>query len=222
MKAQFQIVLILFWRESMECIDLFRYLQEQIHTTVIATTNDMGQPITCAIDLMDYDTQGLYFLTAKGKNFYQRLIQREYLSLTGIKGKDTMTCVAISLQGKVKEIGSDYLNRLLSKNTYMYEIYPTEASRKALTVFQIYEGVIEWFDLSKKPIERYSFSFGMNQEKRQGYYITDACISCGICLSVCPQHCIKINTKASIKEENCLHCGNCQNACPTQAVKRWS
>ncbi|MDE6655397.1 MAG: hypothetical protein K2J85_00225, partial [Anaeroplasmataceae bacterium] len=78
----------------MECIDLFRYLQEQIHTTVIATTNDMGQPITCAIDLMDYDTQGLYFLTAKGKNFYQRLIQREYLSLTGIKGKDTMTCVA--------------------------------------------------------------------------------------------------------------------------------
>lgn len=30
---------------------------------------------------------------------------------------------------------------------------------KALTVFQIYEGSGEWFDLSKKPIERASFTF---------------------------------------------------------------
>ena len=42
----------------------------------------------------------------------------------------------------------------------MKEIYPTPDSQKALTVFQLYEGSGEWFDLSKKPIERFSFSFG--------------------------------------------------------------
>lgn len=42
----------------------------------------------------------------------------------------------------------------------MYEIYPTEQSRKALTVFCIYDANGEWFDLSKKPIERADFSIG--------------------------------------------------------------
>ena len=42
----------------------------------------------------------------------------------------------------------------------MYEIYMTDESRQALTAFQIYEGIGEWFDLSKKAIERFGFSFG--------------------------------------------------------------
>lgn len=34
------------------------------------------------------------------------------------------------------------------------EIYPKVESMSALTVFQLYKGSGEWFDLSKKPIER--------------------------------------------------------------------
>lgn len=49
---------------------------------------------------------------------------------------------------------------LFEKNPYMEKIYPDEGSRSALTVFEIYEGNGEWFDLSKSPIERASFSFG--------------------------------------------------------------
>mgnify|MGYP000391483360 CR=1 FL=1 len=116
--------------------------------------------VTCAIDVMDYDDNGLYFLTAKGKNFYDRLKRNGYVALTGMKGKDTMSCVAVYLRGKVKEIGSEPLERLFKKNSYMYEIYPTEQSRKALTVFCIYDANGEWFDLSKKPIERADFSIG--------------------------------------------------------------
>ena len=47
---------------------------------------------------------------------------------------------------------------------------------KALTVFQIYEGTGEWFDLSKKPIERASFNFGKVEIKREGYFVTEYCI----------------------------------------------
>lgn len=140
-------------------MNYLKYLVEEIHTTVMATTDANDLPVTCAIDVMDYDDNGLYFLTAKGKNFYDRLKRNGYVALTGMKGKDTMSCVAVSLRGKVKEIGSEPLERLFKKNSYMYEIYPTEQSRKALAVC-IYDANGEWFDLSKKPIERADFSIG--------------------------------------------------------------
>lgn len=204
----------------MKNIEIFKLLQEQIHTTVIATNDEKGNPVTCAVDIMDFDESGIYFLTAKGKNFYKRLKSNAYLSLTGIKGENTMSCVAVSLWGKVKEIGVEYLKRLLDKNPYMYEIYPTEQSRSALTAFCLYEGGGEWFDLSQKPIERFSFSFGNYMMKANGYFVTDKCIGCGRCLSVCPQNCIELSKQAMIRQKNCLRCGNCFDNCPTKAIER--
>lgn len=177
--------------------------------------------MTCAVDIMDYDDDGLYFLTAKGKNLYERLKQGGYVALTGMRGKDTLSCVAISVRGKVREIGNDRLCRLFSKNPYMNEIYPTEESREALTVFQIYEGSGEWFDLSQKPIERDSFTFGNGQNVEQGYEITDSCVGCGACGTVCPQGCIDFSSvPAVIIQKNCMHSGNCMAVCPQHAVIR--
>ena len=199
----------------------FRYLVEEIHTTIVATVDDEGLPVTAAIDMMDYDEDGLYFLTAKGKSFYDRLGKREFLALTAIKGEDTMSSVAVSVRGKVRELGYGMIPELFEKNPYMHEIYPTEESMQALTVFQIYEGTCEWFDLSKKPIERASFTFGGSHKKEEGYFITDACIGCGSCTAVCPQQCIDTgDIPHVIRQENCLHCGNCMTACPVGAVEK--
>ena len=207
--------------KDMEAKDYLRYISEVIHTTIVATVDDEGHPVTAAIDMMDSDENGLYFLTAKGKSFYDRLIKREYLALTALKGETTMTSIAVSVKGKVKELGSEKIPELFEKNPYMKEIYPTEESRKALTVFQIYEGSGEWFDLSKKPIERANFTFGGSKEKPEGYFITDACIGCGSCIAVCPQNCIRTDDILyEIEQEHCLHCGNCLSACPVGAVIR--
>ena len=128
-------------------MNYLKYLVEEIHTTVVATVDDAGLPVTAAIDMMDYDEGGLYFLTAKGKGFYDRLKKRGVLALTGTKGTDTMHCAALSIRGKVRELGGELLPRLFEKNDYMNEIYPDAASRSALTVFVIYEGSGEWPDL---------------------------------------------------------------------------
>lgn len=198
-----------------------KYIVDEIHTTVVATMDDNELPVTSAMDMMDWDENGLYFLTAKDKGFYDRLKKCEYMALTGMKGEDTMSCVAVSVRGKVKELGSDLLPRLFEKNPYMNEIYPTAESQKALTVFQLYEGSGEWFDLSKKPIERVSFTFGGAKTKETGYFITTACTGCRACAAVCPQSCIDYSaTKATIRQENCLRCGNCMNVCPQKAVIR--
>ena len=199
----------------------FRYLVEEIHMTIVATVDDEGLPVTAAIDMMDCNENGLYFLTAKGKSFYDRLVKRGFLALTAIKGEDTMSSVAVSVRGKVKELGYDRIPELFKKNPYMHDIYPTEESMHALTVFLIYEGTGEWFDLSKKPIERASFTFGGSQKKEEGYFITDACIGCGSCAVVCPQQCIDTtDIPHVIRQENCLHCGNCMTACPVGAVEK--
>ena len=199
------------------------YIVREIHTTIVATVDDEGLPVTAAIDMMAADEHGLYFLTAKGKGFYDRLVKRQYLALTALKGEDTMSCVAVSVRGKVRELGNERIPELFELNPYMKEIYPTENSMQALTVFLIYEGSGEWFDLSKKPIERASFTFGGAEKRAEGYFITDACIGCGSCAAVCPQNCIMTKcTPYVIAREHCLHCGNCLTACPVGAVERRS
>ena len=170
----------------MQTRDYLRYIVEGIHSVVFATVDSMGRPVTCAIDIMDYD-EG----------------------------------VAVSVQGRAREIGADRLADLFFKNPYMEKIYPDADSRGALTVFQIYEGTGEWFDLSRFPIERASFSFGGIQADEAGYFVTDRCIGCKFCRSRCPQACIDTaQTPAVIRQEHCLHCGNCLEICPVGAIER--
>lgn len=203
----------------MDTKDYLSYVVTEIHRTIVATVDDEGLPVTAAIDMMDTDGNSLYFLTAKGKGFYDRLIKRGFLSLTAMKGADTMSSVAVSIRGKVRELGYKKIPDLFEKNPYMKEIYPTAESMKALTVFQIYEGTGEWFDLSKKPIERASFTFGDADKKEEGYIITDKCVGCGSCVDVCPQNCIITECiPYVIEQEHCLHCGNCLTVCPVGAV----
>lgn len=203
----------------METKDYLYFIVNQIHTTVVATVDDSGMPVTCAIDMMDCDENSLYFLTAKGKNFYDRLRKRGCLAFTGLKGEDTMSRVAVSVRGKVRELGAEKVTELFDKNTYMYSIYPDAASRSAISVFQIYEGSGEWFDLSKKPIERAEFGFGGAHKSSGGYFVNDKCIGCKLCYSKCPQKCIDISRKpVVINQNNCLHCGNCFEICPMRAI----
>lgn len=206
---------------KMDSQGYLRYLVDEIHTVIVATVDEDGLPVTAAIDMMDCDEGGLYFLTARGKGLYDRLTRQGFVALTALKGEDTMSSVSISVRGRVRELGSARIPELFEKNPYMYRIYSAEESRAALTVFQVFEGTGEWFDLSKRPIERASFTFGGAEEEREGYLITSACIGCGSCVEVCPQDCIVTDSiPYVIQQGHCLHCGNCLATCPAGAVER--
>lgn len=198
--------------------DILKILQEDIHTTIMATVDEYGNPHTCAIDMMLLEDEKLYFLTARGKKFYQRLMNNPHIALTGLKGEDTMSSIAISLQGKVKNIGHNKIESIFQKNSYMSQIYPNQQARDALEVFKIEECIGEYFDLSQKPIFRQSFSVGKKMSV-QGYKVTDHCIGCQECYRVCPQKCIDITGKPVIIQQNhCLHCGKCYEVCPIKAI----
>ena len=193
-----------------------KLLVETIHSTTIATIGADGHPQTRVIDMMLYDEQGVYFLTAKGKAFYAQLMEQGYIALSATKGK-----ISISLRGKTKNIGSEKLDEIFEKNTYMKSIYPGD-TRRALEVFCLYEAAGEYFDISDPAhILRDSIVIGNPAHTASGFVIGTGCIGCGTCLAVCPQKCIDIGqTPAVIDQHHCLHCGRCVESCPVQAVVR--
>lgn len=201
--------------------EILNILQADIHSTVFATVDEQGLPQTCVIDLMLADGDGLYFLTAKGKSFYERLTARPFAALSGMKGGDTLSTVAISVRGAVRSIGKERLAEIFEHNPYMAKIYPTEKSREALEVFHIYRGEGEYFDLSQLPPYRQSFAFGGAELHRTGYRVNpDKCIGCMGCRSVCPQGCISNVIPRAIDPSHCIHCGSCFRICPVKAVEK--
>ena len=205
----------------MESKDYLKILKDETHSVVVATIDDNGLPQTRVIDIMLVDDNSVYFITAKGKEFYHQLMKQEYVSISGMSGgKGSLNKKSISLRGKVKNIGQNLLDKVFEENPYMAQIYPQRESRSALEVFRLYEGQGEYFDLSTKPINRASFVIGKSNIEDSGYTINDKCTACGLCISKCPTNCIQSGEKYKINKNNCLHCGNCYEVCPYDAIDK--
>ena len=200
----------------MQTGDYLRLLAEQIHSAVIATIGADGHPQTRVIDIMLWDDKGVYFLTAKGKTFYEQLMEQKYISLSATKNK-----YSVSLRGRVTNIGSEKLDEIFEKNPYMQQIYPAD-TRNALEVFAVYDAEGEFFDISNPShVTRDSFVIGAARKKEKGYFIGKGCIGCKLCYSVCPQKCINFSKKQTVIVQNhCLHCGRCAEICPKQVIEK--
>lgn len=196
--------------------DYLKLLVEDIHSTTVATIGADGHPQTRIIDMMLWDEQGVYFLTAKGKAFYAQLMEQSFIALSATRNK-----VSISLRGKIKNIGSERLDEIFETNPYMQSIYPGD-TRAALEVFCLHEAEGEYFDISDPThVTRDSIVIGRAETAQTGYFVGKDCIGCKLCYSVCPQKCIDITKKpVVIDQHRCLHCGRCAETCPRQIIEK--
>ena len=198
--------------------DCFKILRE-IRDTSMATVGEDGTPRLRIIDtmLVESDNEGdrLYFLTARGKDFYKELMVNNTVAITGLNEK----WETVRVWGKVKNVGQELLGKMFEENPSMINVYPGE-TRDILEVFCLYEGEGEYFCLATEPIEREPFSFGEGRITEKGFEITDDCIGCGTCSGSCPQKAIDEGMPYSIRQNNCLHCGRCYEHCPVQAIIR--
>ena len=51
------------------------------------------------------------------------------------------------------------------------------------------------------------------------FYVTDACISCGRCASVCPLNNIQMKDGKPVWGSSCTHCMACICRCPKDAIE---
>ncbi|MGN8913643.1 4Fe-4S binding protein [Anaerofustis butyriciformans] len=200
--------------------DYLSFLVDEVHSTVFATVDKNGEPETSIIDLMLYDEDSVYFLTAKGKPFYDRLMDKKVVSISAMKGMNTMSTKAIMMKAKVMNIGRDKLDEIFEKNTYMNEIYTSEESKMALEVFKVYDMEGEYLDMSQQPILRKTFSIGGGNVRKASYHINGDCIGCGKCFEVCSFKAIKKGNPYKIIDNYCFECGNCYSVCPVNAVDK--
>ena len=179
----------------METKDYLRILKEKIHSTVIATVDGEGHPVSRVIDIMLTDENSLYFITAKGKAFYAQHMAEIYPQ------EESRTALEVF---QVAEGTGEFFD--LSVKPIFRDTFVLGVSAK---------GEAGQMGQNGEKTQR-------NASGQQGgYFITDRCRGCRICCSKCPQKCIDMSAKPFvIQQEHCLHCGNCMEACPFGAVER--
>ncbi len=191
------------------CFSILR----QIRDCSFATVAPDGTPRVRIIDVMLVEEDKLYFLTARGKDFYAELTATGRVAVTGLNDK----WETVRVWGKVKNVGQDLLARIFDENPSMNNVYPGE-TRNILEVFCLYEGEGEYFCLATEPINRWPFAFGDGESEPKGFRITEDCSECGICADECPQKAIDEGSPYVIRQANCLHCGRCVEECPFDAI----
>lgn len=55
--------------------------------------------------------------------------------------------------------------------------------------------------------------------RAKDFYATDACISCGKCVKLCPLNNITLNEKHPVWGDQCTHCMACIGNCPKEAIE---
>ncbi len=192
---------------------------EYIGVLAFATVDQNGAPQIRNISAIHYEPDGMYFFTAKGKEFARQLTSDGRVQILGYTKYKEMIRLSAKATSVPDSEQKNWIDKIFEEQPYLKNVYP-EGTRDAGIIFQIKDAEIEYFNLGTHPIFRQSYVIGMAECSHKGYYISEQCVGCGTCKSYCPQKCIQEGNIFSIEQEHCLHCGNCFTHCPAQAVKR--
>lgn len=195
---------------------------EYVGVLAFATVDAQGNPQVRNISAVHYEPDALYFFTARGKDFCRELLEDGRVQILGYTRYKEMIRLSAQAKPVSQEEQQKWIDTIFREQPYLENVYPGN-TREIGIVFEIRDAQIEYFHLGVHPIFRETYVIGNGRAKEKGYRITDACIGCGTCASVCPQRCVTpgdAGTPYHISPEHCLHCGNCSEHCPVSAIER--
>lgn len=202
--------------DAKTCLQKLQY----VGVLAFATVDGYGNPQIRNISAIHYETDAMYFFTARGKNFCRELLADGRVQILGYTKYKEMIRLSAKAEPVAEEKQEHWIDTIFEEQPYLINVYPEDTRKLAGIVFQITDAEIEYFHLGVNPIFRENYTIGEGTISSKGYHITDACIGCGNCVKNCPQRCIEKGSPYNIKQEHCLHCGNCHEVCPVKAVER--
>lgn len=167
-----------------------------------------------------YEKDSLYFFTAKGKNFCKELLTDGRVQILGLTKDKEMIRVSGKSVAEPSNEQMKWIKIIFDEQPFLENVYPGD-TKSAGIIFQLKDTEVEYFNLGVHPIFRECYSWGNHEITKKGFFITDKCIGCGTCSTVCPQNVIIPENPYKIEQEHCLHCGNCQEHCPVNAIERF-
>lgn len=202
--------------DAKTCLQKLQY----VGVLAFATVDEYGAPQIRNISAIHYESEAMYFFTAKGKAFCKELLNDGRVQVLGYtKYKEMIRLSARAIPAPEAD-QKKWIDTIFSEQPYLSNVYPGDTRNLAGIVFQITDAEIEYFNLGVNPIFRESYTIGSSHITFRGYQISGSCIGCGTCLKNCPQRCIEQGNPYQIQQEHCLHCGNCYEVCPVKAVEK--
>lgn len=192
---------------------------EYVGVLSFATVDELGAPQIRNISAIHYEEDGIYFFTARGKNFCRQLLADGRVQILGYTKYKEMIRVSGKAVPVPDESQRTRIDVIFGEQPYLENVYPGD-TRKIGIVFELKNAEIEYFNLGANPIFRETYQLGTYRKTEKGFFITNQCIGCGTCKKVCPQRAIEVGDPYKISQEHCLHCGNCADKCPVNAIIR--
>lgn len=130
-----------------------RLIVDSFQSVVFGTVDQNGDPHTNVADIEALDGQQLIFSTTFQKPFYQRLKDHPRISITALKGVETMDSVGFTLEGTATEVDQKYLDLIFAARPEMQQIAANYSERRSiLRPFAITPIAGSIYDLRQQPI----------------------------------------------------------------------
>lgn len=130
-------------------------------SVVFGTVDQDGNPRTNVADIELCQNDRLIFATTFEKPFYHRLKAHPQISITALRGDETMTSVGFTLTGIAKEVDQQYIDKIFATHPEMHRISGENHSerRSILRPFAITPLTGSIYDLRQRPIFQKAFRF---------------------------------------------------------------
>ena len=147
---------------------------ELVGVLAFATVDSEGAPQIRNISAIHYESDALYFFTARGKNFCKELMEDGRIQILAYTKYKEM----IRLSGKAYAVAENeqrkWMDIIFEEQPYLANVYPGD-TREIGIIFCIDKAEVEYFNLGVNPIFRETYILGNVSIKEKGYYISPLC-----------------------------------------------